>query len=139
MILIINKLKLNENIRWINYEEYLTFQKMIINANMNDMNDNQRNEYIKYLLDLEDENEAKFENIEENINLENSIMENSNMDNKNIINDCKENAEMQDSFDNDNIEENLIEEEDQDIINLLNTLKICDNNDIVNSYIRQNK
>ena len=44
----INNLKLNENVRWINYEEYLTFQKMIINANMNDMNDNQRNEYIEY-------------------------------------------------------------------------------------------
>ena len=125
----INKLKLNENVRWINYEEYVTFQKMIINANMNYMNDNQRNEYIKYLLDLEDENEAKFENIEENINLENS-----NMENKNIINDCKENVEVQDSFDNDNIEEHLIEEEAQDIIYLLNTLKICDNNDKVNSY-----
>ena len=129
MILMINKLKLNENVRWINYEEYVTFQKMIINANMNYMNDNQRNEYIKYLLDLEDENEAKFENIEENINLENS-----NMENKNIINDCKENVEVQDSFDNDNIEEHLIEEEAQDIIYLLNTLKICDNNDKVNSY-----
>ena len=93
------------------------------------MNDNQRNEYIKYLLDLEDENEAKFENIEENINLENSYMEN-----KNLINDFEENVEMQDYFDNDNIEENLIEEEAQDIIYLLNTLKICDNNDKVNSY-----
>ena len=79
------------------------------------MNDNQRNEYIKYLLDLEDENEATFENIEENINLENSYMEN-----KNLINDFEENVEMQDYFDNDNIEENLIEEEVQDIINLLN-------------------
>ena len=48
IILMINNLKLNENVRWINYEEYLTFQKMIINANMNDMNDNQRNEYIEY-------------------------------------------------------------------------------------------
>ena len=79
------------------------------------MNDNQRNEYIKYVLDLEDENEATFENIEENINLEISYMKN-----KNIINDFEENVEMQDYFDNDNIEENLIEEEVQDIINLLN-------------------
>lgn len=51
----IQKLDLNNNIKWVSYNEYIKFQIEIIKANKKNLNNNGINDYIKYLIDLDEE------------------------------------------------------------------------------------
>ena len=109
-LLIIKELNFNKNFKWITYNEFIKFQKKIIKDNKPNLNDKDINDFIKYLIDLDEEEEEK------------SIVLNNKFSSENIDN-----------------EDDLKEEEDEiNCVNEINSESdINDNSISVNSAISE--
>ena len=146
MLLMIKDLNLNENPKWISYEEFYNFLKIIIKKNYNDINDEKcEDTLIKIINELESSEFANniefFKNTNDNINnnsnsqvdiknninikenIKNQIIEindeeqNNNNNNKS---DLSESSEMSEN----NSADNIINEDDNTIENLMENLNI---------------
>ena len=109
-LLIIKELNFNKNFKWITYNEFIKFQKKIIKDNKPNLNDKDINDFIKYLIDLDEGEEEK------------SIVLNNKFSSENIGN-----------------EDDLKEEEDEiNCVNEINSESdINDNSISINSAISE--
>ena len=89
----IKKLNLNRNIKWIKYNEYIKCQREIIKENNKNINVQELNDYIKYLIVLEEE----VKNIDKNDNNNyNSVNSNNGSEKQDEEDENKDNNEMSD-------------------------------------------
>ena len=105
LILLIDNIDFNKNLRWIEYSEFKKYLKTIINKNL-DVTDNEIDKWIYFLYDIEDNNNKKEKDgvvnddqkddiqiEEENNYYENLINEiyepNNSINNENIKNDSE--------------------------------------------------
>lgn len=109
ILLMIKELNLNKNFKWITYNEHIKLQKKIIKDNKPNLNDKDINDFIKYLIDLDEEEEK-------------SIVLNNKFSSENIDN-----------------EDDLKEEEDEiNCVNEINSESYINDNSInINSAISE--
>ena len=146
MLLMIKDLNLNENPKWISYEEFYNFLQIIIKKNYNDINDEKcEDTLIKIINELESSEFANniefFKNTNDNINnnsnsqvdIKNNINIKENIkdqiieindeeqnNNNNNKSDLSESSEMSEN----NSADNIINEDDNTIENLMENLNI---------------
>ncbi len=129
ILLMIKELNLNKIVKWTTYDKYIKFQAKIIKDNKLNLNDKDINDFIKYLIDLEEDDEEEKSialdnnNYYENLENEDDIQEKE--DEKNYVNRINSESDINDNSLSIKI---AISEDDISIYLLLNKLDLNNDN-----------
>ena len=85
IIILIDELKFNDNLKWLNYEEFISYLKKVINEYETNLNQNEVPNYMDIGNDLDNTEKIQNENDNQNVHNREEESEMSEEDNINRI------------------------------------------------------